>query len=135
MKISSYFLSAAVVALVMGPVACMPSEEDAIEKISKSWQINKYYENNIDKTAEFKALHKNFTLQFYRDKSFLQSAVVNDTLRVRSGSYELNGKPDSLFLYTGADTGRFFIRLLRIKNLNLREVKADSVFDYLLTDF
>jgi hypothetical protein len=135
MKIPFSFSLSAVMVIVLSLVACTPSEGDTIQKISKSWQLNKYYENNIDKTAEFKALNKNFTLQFYTDKTFLQSAVVNDTLRVRSGSYELNEKLDSLFLYTVQDTNRFFIRLLRIKNLNLREAKADSTFDYLMIDF
>ncbi len=106
-----------------------------IQKISKAWQINKYYENNEDRTSEFKQRNKNFTLQFYEDLSFVQSALVNDTLRTRSGAWMLNEDLDSLFLYSTEDTTRFFIRLLRIKNLNVREVKADSTFDYLMVDY
>ncbi len=135
MKFPYTFWLSAFAVLVFSLISCTPTEGDTIQKISKSWQLNKYYENNIDKTAEFKSLNKNFTLQFYEDKTFLQSAVVNDTFRTRSGSYELNEKLDSLFLYAPQDTNRFFIRLLRIKNLNLRETKADSTFDYLLIDF
>lgn len=135
MKFPYTFWLSAFAVFVFSLISCTPTEGDTIQKISKSWQLNKYYENNIDKTAEFKSLNKNFTLQFYEDKTFLQSAVVNDTFRTRSGSYELNEKLDSLFLYAPQDTNRFFIRLLRIKNLNLRETKADSTFDYLLIDF
>jgi hypothetical protein len=115
--------------------SCKPSESDMIQKISKAWQINKYYENNEDRTSEFKQRNKNFTLQFYEDLSFVQSALVNDTLRTRSGAWMLNEDLDSLFLYSTEDTTRFFIRLLRIKNLNVREVKADSTFDYLMVDY
>ena len=121
--------------LTIGLQSCRPSEADVIQKISKAWQINKYYENNEDKTIEFKQRNKNFTLQFYEDMSFVQSALVNDTLRTRGGSWMLNEDFDSLFLYSPQDTNRFFIRLLRVKNLNVREVKSDSTFDYLMVDY
>lgn len=121
--------------LILGLLSCKPSESDVIEKIAKAWQINKYYENNEDKTAQFKERNRNFTLQFYEDMSFVQSALVNDTLRTRGGSWILNEDLDSLFLYSPNDTNRFFIRLLRIKNLNVREVKSDSTFDYLMVDY
>jgi hypothetical protein len=131
--LSILFLSG--LSLMVGLQSCKPSESDVIQKIAKAWQVNKYYENNEDKTAEFKERNKNFTLQFYEDMSFVQSALVNDTLRTRSGSWMLNEDLDSLFLYSTQDTSRFFIRLLRIKNLNVREVKSDSTFDYLMVDY
>ena len=131
--LSILFLSG--LSLMVGLQSCKPSESDVIQKIAKAWQVNKYYENNEDKTAEFKERNKNFTLQFYEDMSFVQSALVNDTLRTRSGSWMLNEDLDSLFLYSTQDTNRFFIRLLRIKNLNVREVKSDSTFDYLMVDY
>lgn len=131
--LSILFLSG--LSLMVGLQSCKPSESDVIQKIAKAWQVNKYYENNEDKTAEFKERNKNFTLQFYEDLSFVQSALVNDTLRTRSGSWMLNEDLDSLFLYSTQDTNRFFIRLLRIKNLNVREVKSDSTFDYLMVDY
>lgn len=121
--------------LIVGLPSCKPSESDVIEKIAKAWQINKYYENNEDRTSQFKERNKNFTLQFYKDMSFVQSALVNDTLRTRGGSWMLNEDLDSLFLYSQQDTNCFFIRLLRIKNLNVREVKSDSTFDYLMVDY
>lgn len=135
MKRALSFLFLSGLSLMVGLQSCKPSESDVIQKIAKAWQVNKYYENNEDKTAEFKERNKNFTLQFYEDMSFVQSALVNDTLRTRSGSWMLNEDLDSLFLYSTQDTNRFFIRLLRIKNLNVREVKSDSTFDYLMVDY
>lgn len=115
--------------------SCQPSEEDYLTKISKAWQLNKHYVNNEDKTAEFKSVNKNFTLQFYEDYTFLQSAVVNDTFRTKSGSWDLNEDLDTIFFQTSTDTNAYFIRLLRQKNFNIRQTVADTSYDYFLTDY
>lgn len=115
--------------------SCTPTQDDVKAKLVKPWKINKYYVNNEDSTAAFKAKYKNYSLQFFEDMSFVQTAIVNDTFQARYGSWYLNEGLDSLFLESSADTNRFFIRLLRIKNLNIREVKANTSYDYLMVEF
>lgn len=115
--------------------ACKPSEEENTTKISRAWQINKYYEDNEDLTASFKSTNKNYSLQFYTDHTFLQSAIVNDTFRTNAGDWEFNENLDSLFLYGNADTNHFYIRLLRQQNLNIREVISTTTYDYLMVDY
>lgn len=116
-------------------VGCAPTAEGETNKISRAWQINKYYENNEDKTSEFKATNKNFSLQFYPDNTFLRSAMIQDTFYTQSGTWEFSNPIDSLFLYSSTDTNRYFIRLLRPKNLNLREAIGTNLYDYLLVDY
>lgn len=115
--------------------ACKPSEEESTSKISRTWQINKYYENNNDLTAAFKSNNKNYTIQFFTDHTFIQSAIVNDTFKTNSGAWDFNEDLDSLFVYGNVDTNRYFIRLLRIKNLNIREVISATTHDYLMVDY
>lgn len=115
--------------------ACKPTADESISKISRAWQINKYYEDNLDRTAAFKSTNKNYTLQFFDDLKFLQFAVVNDTVRTRSGNWAFSTGLDSLYLYGTTDTSRYFIRLLRQKNLNIRRVQSDTTYDYLMIDY
>jgi len=129
-----YFAAATLLCIILLP-ACVPSQEESLSKIAHGWQVNKYYVDNEDFTAAFKVENKNFTLQFYEDYTFLQSAVVNDTFRTRNGSWAFSQQIDSLYLYGTADTNRYFIRLLRQKNLNIREVVADTSYDYLMIDY
>lgn len=121
--------------LILSASACKPTAEESTTRISRAWQINKYYENNNDMTAAFKSHNKNFTLQFYADQTFLQSAVVNDTFKTRGGNWYFNEQIDSLYLETATDTNRFYIRLLRQKNLNIREIISTTTYDYLLVDY
>ena len=129
-----YFVSFLLLSLLLLP-SCRPTAEESTTKISKAWQINKYYEDNNDLTSEFKTENKNYTLQFYPDLTFLQSAVVNDTFRTRSGNWAFNEEVDSVFLYGTEDTTRYFIRLLRAKNLNIRQVISTTTQDYLMVDY
>lgn len=129
-----YFAAATLLCILL-LTACVPSQEESLSKISHGWQVNKYYVDNEDFTAAFKAENKNFTLQFYEDYTFLQSAVVNDTFRTHNGTWAFSEEIDSLFMYGSADTNRYFIRLLRQKNLNIREVVADTSYDYLMIDY
>ena len=129
-----YFVSFLLLSVLLLP-SCKPGAEESATKISKAWQINKYYEDNSDKTSEFKTENKNYTLQFYPDLTFLQSAVVNDTFRTRSGNWAFNEDVDSVFLYSTEDTSRYFIRLLRARNLNIRQVISTTTYDYLMVDY
>lgn len=115
--------------------ACKPSVEESAQKISRAWRINKYYVENEDRTAIFKSKNKNYSLQFFEDFTFTQSAVVNDTFRTKNGTWAFDEEVDSLFLYSQADTHYYFIRLLRLKNLNIRETLSDSAYDYLMVDY
>lgn len=129
------YLAALSLLLVLLLPACKPSAEESTTRISRAWQINKYYQNNNDMTAAFKSENKNYTLQFYTDMTFLQSAVVNDTFRTNAGTWQFNEDLDSVFVYGNEDTSRYFIRLLRIKNLNIREVISTTTHDYLMVDY
>ena len=129
------YLGGVAIMLILMTSACRPSAEENTDKISRAWQINKYYENNNDMTASFKSHNKNFTLQFYADQTFLQSAVVNDTFKAESGDWHFNADLDSLFLESDVDTNRYYIRLLRQKNLNIREVISMTTYDYLMVDY
>ena len=115
--------------------ACKPSADESIDRISRAWQVNKYYEDNEDFTAAFKAENKNYTLQFYPDLTFLQSAVVNDTFYTHNGTWAFSEQLDSLYLYRDVDTTRYYIRLLRQKNLNIRKTISDTTYDYLMVDY
>lgn len=121
--------------LILSLTACKPSADESLDKIARAWQVNKYYEDNNDLTPTFKSENKNYTLQFYEDYSYLESAVVNDTFRTTAGTWQFNEGLDSLYLYNDVDTHHYFIRLLRLKNLNIREVISTTTYDYLMVDY
>lgn len=121
--------------LILFLTACTPSADESLDKIARAWQVNKYYEDNDDLTSTFKSENKNYTLQFYEDYSYMQSAVVNDTFRTTAGTWQFNEGLDSLYLYNDVDTHYYFIRLLRLKNLNIREVISTTTYDYLMVDY
>lgn len=121
--------------LILFLPACKPSADESLDKIVRAWQINKYYLDNEDFTSSFKSENKNYTVQFYEDYTYLQSAVVNDTFRTKNGTWQFNEGLDSLFLYHEVDTHRYYIRLLRLKNLNIREVVSTTTHDYLMVDY
>ena len=115
--------------------ACKPSADESLDKITRAWQVNKYYVDNNDRTSTFKSEKKNYTLQFYEDFTYLESAVVNDTFRTQTGTWEFTEALVSLYLYNNVDSHYYYIRLLRLKNLNIREVISDTTYDYLMVDY
>lgn len=109
-------------------------EQTNTNYIARAWQINKFYQNNTDFTAQFKATFRNYSISFTKDGLFTESYVDTTNSPVgTAGTWKFNNGVKNLILVYGDSTRitNYKIILLTKQNLN---VQRDSTVtrDYLL---
>jgi len=71
-------------------------ENTYLNRISKTWKVNRFTQNGVDKTSDWNSLWVNYRLAFTKDKNFMENATVATIPVGRSGTWDFTNNYQGL---------------------------------------
>lgn len=104
-------------------------ENTYLNRISKTWKVNRFTQNGVDKTSDWNSLWVNYRLAFTKDKNFIENATVATIPVGRSGIWDFTNNYSSL-VREYSDNGEIQIfQLVTLSNSKLVVKQTGSNVD------
>ncbi|MCG9912157.1 MAG: hypothetical protein MH137_12765 [Flavobacteriales bacterium] len=104
-------------------------ENTYLNRISKTWKVNRFTQNGVDKTSDWNSLWVNYRLAFTKDKNFMENATVATIPVGRSGIWDFTNNYSSL-VREYSDNGEIQIfQLVTLSNSKLVVKQTGSNVD------
>ncbi|HRN94729.1 MAG: hypothetical protein M9931_06290 [Chitinophagales bacterium] len=113
------------------------TKEQLIKNLVGTFKLNSYIQNNVDKTAEFKASHQDYSLKFEESNLFTESYLLNGQVYSQiTGEWQLINSNKDIQLVDKSSIGSATstsVRMFNIKKIdknNLTLTKGNEEYQF-----
>lgn len=107
------------------------NKEQLIKNLVGTFKLNSYIQNNVDKTAEFKASHQDYSLRFEENNVFVESYLLNGQVYTQvTGEWQLINSNKDIQLVDAQNNVRMF-NIKKIDKSSLTLTKGNEEYKFI----